>query len=424
MHFAVLDVETTGFDANGADRIVEIAVLRVDEYGRPMGDYSTLVNPHRNTGAPHIHGIHNSDVVSAPTFKQVAGDVVELLRDAILVAHNASFDMRFLTAELRRAGVKVRNPAVLCTLQLARQLVPEARNKKLGTLCTHFGIRPDGAHSAYADTAATVQLLFHLLGRLGDWRLLTPQQLGVTGQLRDASKWPKVQPSGLAVTREQVSYTSPESPSPIPAMIMSLPVVDNPYAEVDRYQGLLGKAMLDRQIHGEDVHALYSLALELGLSQTQIHQEHRRFVWDLALNAMRDGVISGAERRDLENVGKLLGLAFDDYEGIVANASSTNPQLLPPPQASNTVFDFSGKTVCFSGTLRCRVPGTMDTKEMAESHAVRLGAKIQKRLSKNLDVLVVTDPNATSNTISKAREYGVTIIAEPAFWGLVGVQLE
>src|SRR5690554_1237660 len=94
--YAVVDVETTGLGPR-TNRIAEIAVVLVDERGEIERTWCTLINPERDLGPQHIHGISASDVLFAPTFGQVAGQLSEMLSARILVAHNVTFDLRFLT---------------------------------------------------------------------------------------------------------------------------------------------------------------------------------------------------------------------------------------------------------------------------------------------------------------------------------------
>jgi DNA polymerase-3 subunit epsilon len=102
--FAVVDVETTGFSPRLHDRVIEVAVIRVSPEGRPADEYTTLVNPCRDVGPTHIHGITASDVRDAHIFDQVAGDVAQRLGGAILVARNLRFERPFLDAEFSRVA--------------------------------------------------------------------------------------------------------------------------------------------------------------------------------------------------------------------------------------------------------------------------------------------------------------------------------
>ncbi len=115
---AVVDVETTGLSPWRHDRIVEIAIVLVSPDGEVHDEYETLVNPDRDLGPTHIHHISASDVLSAPSFADVAGDVLAVLsRGAAIAGHNVSFDMNFLIKEYERLDVVLPEMPLLCTMQ-------------------------------------------------------------------------------------------------------------------------------------------------------------------------------------------------------------------------------------------------------------------------------------------------------------------
>ena len=100
---AVVDVETTGLNA-GADRIVEIAVVRIDPGCAPQLVLETLINPQRRMAATEIHGLTDADVREAPRFIDIAGELTRVLTDCVVRAYNVYFDMKFLGYELGQAG--------------------------------------------------------------------------------------------------------------------------------------------------------------------------------------------------------------------------------------------------------------------------------------------------------------------------------
>ncbi|MFJ6837150.1 exonuclease domain-containing protein [Streptomyces sp. NPDC091209] len=166
VHFAVVDVETTGLDA-GSDRIVEVAVTRMTGDGSMLGTASTLVNPESlpiPAEASQIHRIYPRDVADAPTFGQIAPDLLHLLDDAIVVTHNLVFDGAFLTAEFRRAGITVPAMPALCTQVTALSQLMDTR-VRLPTLTTLMLRRRLGkaAHSAAVDSRCTAALLHQFL---------------------------------------------------------------------------------------------------------------------------------------------------------------------------------------------------------------------------------------------------------------------
>lgn len=164
--YTVIDFETTGLSPRKSDRVVEIGVVYVSHRGQVQGSWSTLVNPQRDVGPTSIHGITAAEVVNAPTFAQIAPLVLESIAGRTIVAHNARFDVGFLDAELRRAGVPLGEepiPAV-CTMEWARTFVA-SRSRSLGDVCAACGVDLVNAHSAVGDALATAGLLAHYLER-------------------------------------------------------------------------------------------------------------------------------------------------------------------------------------------------------------------------------------------------------------------
>ena len=102
--YAVIDLETTGFAYNGTDRVCEIGVVLMRPDGSREDSYGALINPGRDLGAQHIHGISAADARVAPSFDAVVGDLTEMLAGRVIVAHNSAFDTAFLVAEYQRAG--------------------------------------------------------------------------------------------------------------------------------------------------------------------------------------------------------------------------------------------------------------------------------------------------------------------------------
>ncbi|GAA3820279.1 DEDD exonuclease domain-containing protein [Cellulomonas soli] len=166
--FVVVDLETTG--GTPADcEITEIGAVKV-RGGQVLGEFQTLVDP-GGPVPPYIQvltGITTSMLVGAPRIEQVLPSFLEFAHDAVLVAHNASFDIGFLKAAAARTGHPWPGNRVVDTVRLARRVVlrDEAPNHKLSTLAGLFraSVTPD--HRALSDARATVDVLHALLGRL------------------------------------------------------------------------------------------------------------------------------------------------------------------------------------------------------------------------------------------------------------------
>lgn len=118
---AVIDVETTGLNPYGHDRIVELAALVISLDGTVIREFVTLLNPERDIGPTRIHGLSTQDIIAAPRFGEIAGELLEALDGCVALAgHNIRFDHSFLTVESERLGYLFPDGPTLCTMRLAR----------------------------------------------------------------------------------------------------------------------------------------------------------------------------------------------------------------------------------------------------------------------------------------------------------------
>jgi DNA polymerase III subunit epsilon len=164
LSYVVVDVETTGGRSFGADRITEIAAV-VIEGGEISRVYETLVNPQRPI-PPMVTALTRitwSMVKSAPTFRDIVSDVSGALRGHVFVAHNAGFDWRFVTSEIHRASGERMEGRRLCTVKMARRLVPQLSRRSLDHLTRFYGIENEARHRAGGDAVATAKVFLRLL---------------------------------------------------------------------------------------------------------------------------------------------------------------------------------------------------------------------------------------------------------------------
>ncbi|HEX8473313.1 MAG TPA: exonuclease domain-containing protein [Pyrinomonadaceae bacterium] len=162
--YIVVDVETTGAKTPPC-RITEIGAYRVS-CGRIVAEFETLVNPQMKI-PPFIvglTGITDEMVKHAPVFSEIAADWLAFADTAVLVAHNAPFDVRFINYELARVfpGRRMINPQ-LCTVSLSRRIMPELRNHRLPTLAEHFAVSIRNRHRAAGDARATAEVFLYML---------------------------------------------------------------------------------------------------------------------------------------------------------------------------------------------------------------------------------------------------------------------
>ncbi len=180
--YVVVDVETTGFSPSRGDRICEIALVSLDARGETVDEWHSLVDPRRGTGAVHVHGITSAMVQGAPVIEELLDDIWRRVAGRVLVAHNASFDLRFLRSLPGSEWVT----ETLCTQRLAPAFLPDGR-WTLAACCERAGIPLFGAHAALADARAGAELLRFYLRTGVSWEK----------ELDRAARAPEWRPSGL-----------------------------------------------------------------------------------------------------------------------------------------------------------------------------------------------------------------------------------
>ena len=160
--YAIIDIETTGGSPQ-RDKITEIAIL-IHDGNKIVDEFVTLINPERFI--PHfittLTGITNEMVADAPTFFEVAKEIVKITEGKTFVAHNASFDYHFIRNEFKNLGYRYKRD-VLCTVKLSRKLLPGMPSYSLGKLCDELQIKIDNRHRAAGDAIATSKIFDILL---------------------------------------------------------------------------------------------------------------------------------------------------------------------------------------------------------------------------------------------------------------------
>jgi DNA polymerase-3 subunit epsilon len=152
LRYAVVDVETTGSRLHGGDRIMEIAVVHVED-GHATTAAEFLVNPQTAVSpfVSRLTGIRWENLHEAPTFGDIADRIQDAVADRVFVAHNVKFDWGFVTMELKRADGAGLRGRRLCTVKCARRLLTHLRRRNLDSLAWHY------------DARATAEVLLRLL---------------------------------------------------------------------------------------------------------------------------------------------------------------------------------------------------------------------------------------------------------------------
>lgn len=160
--YCVFDFETTGISAR-TDKVIEIGMVKISK-GKIVDTFSSFINPGRPIPffITKMTGITNSDVENAPFFDEVFHQIKEFMGDAILTAHNLSFDRAFLKHECVNAELEMPQNAAICTLKLARRLYPHFSSRSLGNLTKLLKIRHRDIHRGLGDSMAVAKILLRM----------------------------------------------------------------------------------------------------------------------------------------------------------------------------------------------------------------------------------------------------------------------
>ena len=210
MREIVLDTETTGFDPEQGDRIVEIGAVELWNHV-PTGDtYHVYINPERAMPqeAFEVHGLGDDFLRDKPKFREIAQGFLDFVKDAKLVIHNASFDMKFINAELGWLNLpKLPWEQALDTLAIARQRFPGSP-ASLDALCRRFGIDNSSRtlHGALLDSEILAEVYLELIGgRQPDFALSNTTGGTSGGQEDDWRPRPRPVPLPSRITEEEAA---------------------------------------------------------------------------------------------------------------------------------------------------------------------------------------------------------------------------
>jgi len=191
LHYVVFDTETTGLRPSDGDEIISIAALRLEGGALDEANsFSRLVNPGRPIpeGSIRFHGITDDMVEGERPIGDVLPEFIEFVGDAVLVAHNAAFDMRFLEMKEDQLGIPIPH-LVLDTLLLSVFLEQQSENHSLDAIAGRMGISIEGRHTALGDALATAKVFMKFLVRLESRGITTLRQaIEVSARVEDVRK--------------------------------------------------------------------------------------------------------------------------------------------------------------------------------------------------------------------------------------------
>jgi len=385
MKFAVVDTETTGLYKS--DRVVEIAIVLLDDQGAVLDEWDTLLDPGRDVGPVDIHGVSATMVSAAPEFEDVRWAIAERLHDSVLVAHNLQFDQRMLDSEFDRSDGSWQPGAGVCTLH--------AVGGKLVKACAEHRIEIEHEHRALSDARATAQLFAKTVLRSDLQVLAAAVEAGKKKVPRTVRReaFPERQ-SGIARQESIARWT------------FDIDHRRYPRNEIG-YIDLLDRALDDLWISAEEMVELGTLAQLAGIAPARLPDLHELYVSDLYTAAIRDGIITDDEFRQLDAVSQVLGF----------NLGELYPDFEQHRPAAIEVRELApGTRIAVTGTaVDTRTGQKLDRSDLAEMCRAS-GFEPQGALTKKAtDLLVASDPSSQSGKAQKARQWGVPVISVEEF---------
>ena len=177
--FAFLDLETTGLSSWFGDRICEVGIV-ITEGKRIKEQYQTLVNPERplSVGAASTNGLTDEVLSSAPRFAEVADSIVGLLNEAVVICHNAKFDVQFLDSEFHRIEREFQIPNLIDTLMMARQYY-EMPSYSLGFIARSFHLPMTVKHRALDGALAARGIFFAMMEQMKQFNKPLDEYIGI-----------------------------------------------------------------------------------------------------------------------------------------------------------------------------------------------------------------------------------------------------
>lgn len=387
--FTAIDLETTGLDPS-SDQIVEIGLVKFSADGTIIDEFATLVNsPGSDAEARAIHGIDDDDLVGAPSITEVLDEALVFIAGTVLVAHNCDFEQRFLTAAARRANLALPNIVTLCTLETSRRQLEGRAFSLTAMYKTATGGWSDQKHTALGDARAVREVLLWLLRS-------APQPLHLThapplGDERPFSECP-VSCRPVPLTRCSVAELLDSFPQS-PKQRAGDPV------QSERYVALLADAVDDGRLTYAEADALTQQARRTRLTGPQLRGLHQK-AWDATYPDAHNTdwrALAPVERREMYLLADALGLP--ELAARINDVIQECAEPAPPAEAR------------YLRGLRIAIVGDHSDVIDLRKHAESYGAKLAVNITKTVQWMVSTTPDATDSRHTTARKLAIPIIS-------------
>jgi len=415
--FVVVDVETTGLNPD-EHRIVEICLLTV-ENGDVKEVWTTRFNPEGPVGKTEIHGITDADVRNAPLFRDSLQEIQSRIKDVVLVAHNARFDLAFLRAEFERSGYKSDWLPSICTLQASNYYQPHLSRRRLADCCEDIGIEIEGAHSANGDSIATAKLFHYYLSpeknpkpRDEDLELIKNPNKSRGARPTNTQSNPYVRERINQAKTERVERVSNSSYKELVKLLAGCSLAEvlegENFANESAYLEKVIEFLSDGEISADELSELEAVANIYELTSQQQELAHKTLVTALALQALKDESVSVSEREELVSVAGALGLSKNIVSDLIKvakekRAESLSRHLLALPDSWKLGEPLRvGNKVVFTGC-------DPEQRTNLEKESKKIGITISSKVTSKTNLLI-TDGSYVGNKANDAKALGVRVV--------------
>lgn len=376
--FTALDFRTTGLRPG---RVVEVAAVRHRGDGTVLAEFTSLVDPGRHVepGPATLHHVGRRDLDHAPEFGELLGDLLDVCRDSVLVAHNLPVVLEFLAVELKRLNVRLPQLPAVSTIDAARDalLVP---NVQLATIAAALGIEDFPGHLALANARTVARVVASLVADPGVAFTEEPH----------LPELPAFPPAGLVLTRAVEAL--PER-SWLADLVAGAQFTDDGDPLHEAYRELLTAAISEHYVSPDEARDLASLATAAGIA---VRPAHLDFVLALGEAALDDGGLTEAEARDLTRVATALGV----------------------PEAARDLR----ATTREEAPVRVLVLGETQEAEVLRAAASAAGIELAAELAASVSHLAIGDDVPRHDPrLAEAREQGVVVLDIRTAWPVLGL---
>lgn len=388
--FTAVDIETTGVDSD-IDRIVEIGLVKFTADGTVLDEFATLVNnPGSSDRARQVHGVEDTDLVDAPYTGDVLGEVFAFMNGTVLVAHNFAFENGFLAAAAEHAGLALPDVLGVCTLATSRRQLDGRAYSLTVMYKTATGQFPEHKHTALGDARACRAVLLWLLDEAPEPLHLSDRPPALTSSYVDAAPC-------------QINYRPVDSSKQTVAdMLAAFPQSPYPRAgdpgEIEKYRVLLAETVENQHLTFDEAETLARQARRTRLTGSQLSMLYRQ-AWDTAFPKDKDipwAELEPVRRREMYRLADALGLvslASEIRQAIDACAE-------PAPSEESR----------YLRTLRIGIAGDDNDVVLLRKRAEEYGAKLAVNITKTVQWLATTTPDAVDAKHNSARKLAISMI--------------